>query len=130
MNTEYKCQLVLENKGSLTLEGSLFEIYYVLEILIRPGSNHKWGNLFKIPSLEAIVNGLKEDLSWFETLIPEGCYCYTYDENEKMKLCPFWSKKENGEPQNDGYCSFLKQGDWEIGGSSLLWDQVKECWVD
>ena len=56
--------------------------------------------------------------------IPKGLYCY--DENG---ICPYWSLSKKGGYQNNGYCSFMRCGDWEMeaGWISLLWDQVKEC---
>jgi len=58
-------------------------------------------------------------------LVPKGCYCY--DENG---VCTFWwCMSEFGE-QAQGYCSLLERGDFmqsENGGTSLLWDQCKEC---
>lgn len=59
--------------------------------------------------------------------IPEGCYCYSYVE-EKYKVCPFWTKVQDKPEQENGYCHYLKQGDWETDG--LLWDKVKECGVN
>jgi len=29
----------------------------------------------------------------------------------------------------DGHCGYLGKGDWEKDGTTLLWDQVKECGV-
>ncbi len=60
-------------------------------------------------------------------VIPEGLYCYTYDSDGALKLCPYWDKFDEHEPQNDGYCHFLEEGDWDVDGLSLLWDQCKEC---
>ncbi len=55
--------------------------------------------------------------------IPKGLYCY--DENG---TCPYWSLSKKGGIQNNGYCAYLKVGDWESDGwISLLWDSVKEC---
>lgn len=73
-----------------------------------------------------------------EELIPRGNYCYTMtdppsSENGfrlKTKLCPFWSNNPDQPDQGSGYCSYLKQGDWMENGTSLLWDQVKECGVN
>lgn len=56
--------------------------------------------------------------------IPKGIYCY--DENG---ICPYWSKDYDREEQNNGYCQFLKMGDWNFP-FGLLWDQVKECDVN
>jgi len=58
--------------------------------------------------------------------IPKGLYCY--DENG---VCPYWSLSKNGGYQNNGYCSYLKYGDYEPDGCfSLLWDQCKECGIN
>lgn len=54
--------------------------------------------------------------------IPSGLYCY--DEHGR---CPHWGKDSKREPQENGYCSFLKRGDWDGDGGGLLWDQCKEC---
>lgn len=58
-------------------------------------------------------------------VIPRGPYCY--DENG---VCPFWCREPTKQPQEDGYCSYLGKGDWQLEGFSLLWDQVKECDVN
>lgn len=58
-------------------------------------------------------------------LIPKGCYCY--DENG---VCPFWWSFDDFGEQMNGYCSLMERGDWmqsENGGTSLLFDQCKEC---
>lgn len=66
-------------------------------------------------------NNIEKDLS----KIPKGIYCY--DENG---ICPFWDKSSEHHHQESGYCHFLKIGDWESEGVSLLWDQVKECGIN
>ena len=87
--------------------------------------------------------------------IPSGFYCYTYVK-DKYKPCPFYSKVKERHHQENGYCSYLGQGDWDINNSypylmevnkkqedgtmkkvmipkeeilplSLLFDGVKEC---
>jgi len=81
-----------------------------------------------------------------KSLIPQGFYCYTRLKNGKLKLCPYWSKIKNRRKQENGYCSYLGKGDWEInqeeewinvdtgeivkGNLSLLWDMVKECGIN
>lgn len=59
-----------------------------------------------------------------EQYIPKGIYCY--DENG---ICPFWDLSRNHERQLNGYCHYMKIGDWMEDGNwlYLLWDQVKEC---
>ena len=78
--------------------------------------------------------------------IPRGFYCYEGD-----KICPYWSSRPELPEQENGYCSYLGQSDWDINeengdmnwvhgdgspamttkpheiGMSLLWDQVKMC---
>jgi hypothetical protein len=80
------------------------------------------------------------------SVIPKGDYCY----NEKGN-CPYWSMKKGLPKQENGYCDYLGQSDYERNeekgdikwsnkdgivttitkpheiGISLLWDQVKEC---
>lgn len=59
-----------------------------------------------------------------EQYIPVGTYCYNSDGR-----CPFWDKDKSKMPQENGYCHYLKQGDWDNEGFGLLWDQVKECGI-
>lgn len=80
--------------------------------------------------------------------IPKGIYCYDH----KGK-CPYWSIDKSLPKMENGYCSYLKQSDWDINEQankdslkalddktniafeadahvlcwSLLWDAVKEC---
>lgn len=76
-----------------------------------------------------------------ESLIPEGLYCYRPDpspaatearragRNYPILPCPFWSMRTDLPEQSNGYCSYLKSGDWMEDGTFLLWDQVKECGI-
>jgi len=41
-------------------------------------------------------------------LIPSGIYCYI-----KNGLCPYWDKYNTQPHQDNGYCHYLKIGDWE-----------------
>lgn len=88
--------------------------------------------------------------------IPEGPYCYTYEE-EKFKICPYWDTVEGAPEQANGYCHFLEKSDIDIGRETkedpevvitqgedvidknevpdfifngLLWDHVKECGIN
>jgi len=90
------------------------------------------------------------------SVIPKGLYCYTYVNGEKVQ-CPYWkrlSKEEGGLYQEDGYCAYLEQSDWDINEEvgvlegwqsdgtpippisahemkmSLLWDECKECGIN
>ena len=78
-----------------------------------------------------------------EKYIPKGCYCYDhlkpiYDKDGKMTgtlkaigRCPFLDYDSDKPEQENGYCHYLKAGDWEENSScSLLWDQVKECGIN
>ena len=54
--------------------------------------------------------------------IPQGLYCY-----DSEGVCPYWTKRKNKPKQQNGYCKFLKKGDWDFDYFGLLWDQCKEC---
>jgi len=41
--------------------------------------------------------------------------------------CPYWSRSEDHPEQDNGYCAYIEEGDWEGERTGLLWDQVKEC---
>lgn len=67
--------------------------------------------------------------------IPKGPYCYTTDgifkgTTLKIKICPYWDKVKNAPEQENGYCHYLDEGDFDDGPCFLLWDQVKECGVN
>ena len=71
-----------------------------------------------------------------EILIPKGLYCYEVDDNGdnyrgniKIKLCPYWDIHPMMDEQCNGYCHYLKEGDWQES-ISFLWDQVKECSIN
>ena len=55
---------------------------------------------------------LKYIKAWFN--IPWGLYCYDWRRG-KRKYCPYHSIDESREYQENGYCSYLEMGDWEIG---------------
>ena len=54
-------------------------------------------------------------------LIPYGIYCY----DDKGK-CPFLDRADNKPVQENGYCWFLRKGDWDEGIGEL-WDACKCC---
>jgi len=60
-------------------------------------------------------------------LIPEGMYCYSRDENNKVVACPYWDLIEDQPDQMNGYCHYTETGDFDAEGLSLLWDMCKEC---
>jgi hypothetical protein len=75
-------------------------------------------------SLSALVSAdLSDDQC--KTLIPSGNYCY--DENG---VCPFLDVINHFPKQDNGYCHYLKSGDFQHAGLGLLWDQCKECGVN
>jgi hypothetical protein len=57
--------------------------------------------------------------------IPKGFYCY-----DGNGTCPFWSLNSEREEQNNGYCSYLKEGDWDVEEMGLLWNKVKLCSIN
>ena len=57
-------------------------------------------------------------------IIPKGDYCYAPD------ICPFWERFHTMPEQENGYCHYLKIGDWEEDGVSMLWDMCKECGIN
>lgn len=61
-----------------------------------------------------------------EKFIPKGFYCHGRIKPE-LELCPFWDCDNTKLEQDNGYCHYLKQGDWEMDWISLLWDMCKEC---
>jgi len=67
-----------------------------------------------------------------EKLIPVGEYCYTpvkYENGRlKIEVCPYHITARRRHIQEDGFCSFIGKGDWELS-FGLLWDMVKECGV-
>lgn len=54
-------------------------------------------------------------------VIPKGTYCY------RENICPYWGSNKKKQNQSNGYCRFLRSGDWQENAGGLLWDQVKEC---
>lgn len=89
-------------------------------------------------SVEA-ANKRATELSRSERVIPEGLYCYkrisdteiNYDSIPVFKtdICPYWGSDPSKGEQENGYCAFLKSGDWE-SGFGLLWDLCKECGIN
>ena len=75
-----------------------------------------------------------------EKLIPPGSYCYiildiiskgaNYPPVLKTLRCPYLSINKDHPEQENGYCAFLEQGDWDDGHGGLLWDGVKECGIN
>ncbi|MGG1243130.1 hypothetical protein ABE187_09695 [Bacillus cabrialesii] len=84
----------------------------------------------KIKGIERFITNERRNnvnIEQKKKLIPQGSYCYNED-----KLCPFWSVREDRSAYENGYCSYMEKGDWDINKEStpetgLLWDQVKEC---
>ena len=73
--------------------------------------------------------GVQYDIRYelFIPNIPDGPYCY----DGVIGTCPFWRKDHSKPNQMNGYCMFLELGDYmEDEGTSLLWDQCKECGIN
>jgi len=88
-----------------------------------------------------------------KSVIPKGDYCYGNN-----GICPYWSTNPDQHEMENGYCSYIEKGDWELNDEkkwktayrdgrtvadsecksahelgmfmSLLWDQCKECGVN
>jgi len=64
------------------------------------------------------------------SFIPKNTlYCYSRGEDGTYKQCPFWDKILQFPKQANGFCHFLKQGDFSDDKFSLLWDSCKECGI-
>jgi len=85
-------------------------------------------------------NSLKSDELTKEeaqNLIPEGDYCYVWEEQPsaenlymgKIKVCPFYDKFTQLPEQQNGFCHYLKIGDFTRRGTFLLWDMCKCCGI-
>ncbi|KEI94999.1 hypothetical protein N496_18690 (plasmid) [Clostridium botulinum A2B3 87] len=60
--------------------------------------------------------------------IPKGtCYCYTYDKKGRHNPYKWHRTSSKHHKQQNGYCMYLCEGDWQSEGMSLLWDMCKEC---
>lgn len=49
--------------------------------------------------------------------IPTGIYCYSGScapGSKTFKICPYWEKMDDRPEQENGYCKYLRKGDWEI----------------
>ena len=68
---------------------------------------------------------MKKKLS--KKLIPKGYYCYYHTGRVKVRRrnnvavetletinCPYWSVRKGKPKQENGYCAYLKKGDWDI----------------
>jgi len=92
-----------------------------------------------------IKEKIKYIIAWLR--IPRGIYCYKSKNRNiyrydyifvngipkkiirQTKLCPYWVNNTSQPYQMNGYCRYLKLGDWEDKGTTHLWDQVKECGI-
>ena len=109
------------------LPANNMESYYLYEtplFLKNLGAQNILTNI--VSESQRIVPLVSADLTdeQCKILIPKGNYCYG-----KTK-CPFWDAIEEFPDQDNGYCHYLKSGDWQGKGIGLLWDQCKECGVN
>ena len=63
------------------------------------------------------------------SLIPHGEYCYSR-KDEKFAWCPFHDIIPSMPKQSNGFCHYIKRGDFTSPGTNLLWDDCKECNVN
>jgi len=105
--------------------------------------------------IRKLIKLFKFIIAWFR--IPKGQYCYSGSRGTGR--CPYWRRIKDRPSQADGWCDYLGKGDVEIAaetlwtvehvgkdvvegvkvgdkisgtdlpGSSLLWDQCKECGI-
>lgn len=62
-------------------------------------------------------------------LIPQGGYCYTRKDG-KFVHCPFHDIVPTMPEQGNGFCHYIKRGDFTSPGTDLLWDSCKCCGVN
>lgn len=56
------------------------------------------------------------------------CYNIKYINGKRTIIpCKHWSINPSKSKQLNGYCKYLKSGDWYKKGTFLIWDQCKEC---
>jgi len=104
----------------------LYWLYATQEQLVKAGV-HEYG----------IYEGLNSDgltqaaLTKVEahSFIPEGTYCYHRNDIGVYRVCPFLDVIQHFPKQNNGFCHYLKSGDFSGKGLGLLWDSCKECGV-
>lgn len=66
-----------------------------------------------------------------EDRIPHGTYCYVPKAGMPFSVtpCAYWKLMSEHPHQMNGWCDYLGTGDMVEKGTSLLWDQVKECGI-
>jgi len=72
-----------------------------------------------------------------KSLIPRSDFCYKWLETPspennyrgKVKTCPFYDKMINLPSRSNGYCHYLKAGDFTENPTHLLFDMCKECGI-
>jgi len=112
-------------------------------------------NTALIKMINRAFRSVKFIIAWFR--IPKGQYCYFGSRG--CRRCPYWRRIEDRPSIANGWCDYLGKGDIEIAaetewilthvgkdselgrkvgdringsdlpGSSLLWDQCKECGI-
>lgn len=82
-------------------------------------SQHGYRRPFPIPVVRA------------EDRIPHGTYCYARKAGSPFSVtpCTYWRLRDDHPSQMNGWCNYLGTGDMVEKGTSLLWDQVKECGI-
>ncbi len=124
------------------METDIYYTYASKEELLKVGveENTIFERISQFDEMEEGTRGLNQASLTQEqcaALIPEGGYCYTriadehskYDGFLRTKTCPFWDKILDFPKQNNGYCHYLRVGDWQET-DHLLWDQCKSCGIN
>lgn len=72
-----------------------------------------------------------------EKYVPEGMYCYSSTGESgvnaegipyrKVQKCPFWDYDPDMPNQENGYCHFLREGDWGINIDGMDTTTLEHC---
>lgn len=87
-------------------------------------------------TLKLKLRGFKIRRKYTVNDIPVGDYCYKIirvcDNGLRLitKPCPFSDHNPYADDQSYGYCHKLRCGDWQSGGTFILWDGCKECGIN
>jgi len=75
---------------------------------------------------------IKTSIESNPTYIPLGTKCYfthsVSSYSQETHYCPYWSLVLKKPQEQNGFCHYLNQGDWEYG--TMIWDGNKECNVN
>jgi len=112
---------------------SIYWLYASREELLKVGADPD--NIHENITPKGLAQAIIDDEA-VKALIPEGNYCYKLVSvnpetgTSVCKCCPFWDRITYFPEYENGYCHYMKAGDWQGKGIGLLWDQCKECGVN